>query len=110
MGFTRDHFELFFDKLKKPANAIMLILGILLLADLYLGCPAARQIVLFQLKLFKINPDIHSFRVMTIFGEFTSIDPVARQIDLWGGALLTLVPLISYFSGLVQAIAIKKIT
>jgi hypothetical protein len=109
MAFSLDHFELFFDKLKKPANAIMLILGILLLTDLYLGCPVARQIIIWQFKLFKTNPDIHNFRVITIFGEFNSIEPVVKQIDVWGGGLLAVIPLVSYLSGIIQAIFIKKI-
>lgn len=109
MAFALDHFGLFFDKLKKPSNAILLVLGVLLLIDLHMGCPIARQIVLLQLKLFKINPDVQSFRVITVFGTFTSIGPLVKQIDLWGGGIMAVVPLISYLSGLIQAIAVGKV-
>ena len=104
-----ERFNLFFDKLKSPANTVMLVLGVLMLVDLYFGCPVARHIVVAQLKLFKINPDVHSFRILTVFGEFTNIDPLVKQIDIWSGAILTAVPVLSYLGGLFQALTIKRI-
>jgi hypothetical protein len=63
-----ERFDVFLDKLKSPANAILIVLGVVLLVDYHLGCPLARQIVLLQMRLFKINPDAQNFRLLTVFG------------------------------------------
>ena len=76
-----DRLNPFLDRLKSKTNFVMVILGVIFLADLYFGSPITRQIVLFQCKLMKIDPSSGNLRIVSVFGNFSSIDSMAIMLD-----------------------------
>jgi hypothetical protein len=104
-----ERFELFFEALQKKYTAVMIIIGLLFLADLYFGCPIMRKIILFQMQLFHADPRPGHFRLITIFGKFSSIDPVVKRIDFAIGGIMVVWALWQYVSAFIQCLMIKKI-
>ncbi len=76
-----DRFNPFFEKLKSKSNLIMVILGIIFLVDLYYGSPLTKQIVLLQFKIMKIDPSKGGFKILSVFGRFSSVDSLAKVLD-----------------------------
>jgi hypothetical protein len=104
-----ERFELLHEALQRKYTAIMLIIGILFLVDLYLGCPIMHKIILFQMQLFHVDPRPGHFRMVTIFGKFSSIDPVTKRIDLAIGGIAVAWALWQYVYALFQCLMIKRI-
>jgi len=71
----------FLDELKRPFNAVVLLLGLAFIFDLYHGSPMARQLALLQFNLMHVDIAHKDFRIVTFFGIFPSVDAYARKLD-----------------------------
>lgn len=76
-----ERFYPLFEKLKSKFNLIMVILGIIFLIDLYHGSPLTKQIIIFQLKIMKIDPSKGGFKLLSVFGNFSNVDSLAKVFD-----------------------------
>ncbi len=76
-----DRFLPFLEKLKSKWNFVMVILGIVFLLDLYTGSAITKQIVLFQCRLMNIDPFANGFKIVSVFGRFTSVAAMAKVLD-----------------------------
>jgi hypothetical protein len=98
----------FFEELKSKSNLVFLLIGLGLFADMYFGSPVLRQLVILQCKLFKVNPSAGSFKFVTIFGTFNSVESVARVLDIGVGTISLIISVGSYLKGLVASLAQRK--
>lgn len=102
-----DKFDPFIETLKSRYNLILVLVGIALVADMYLGSPALRQVVFLQLKIMKIDPSRGGFRIISIFGTFTSVDQVAKIFDKAGIIICFCFAGISFLRGFIESLMRK---
>ncbi len=76
-----DRFNPFFEKLKSRSNLIMVIIGVIFLIDLYAGSPITKLVVLLQCRLMNIDPSAGSFKIISMFGNFSSVLSMAKVFD-----------------------------
>ena len=60
----------------------MVILGVIFLVDSFNGSPITRQIVLLQCRIMKIDPSAGGLKILSIFGTFSSVDSMAKVLDI----------------------------
>ncbi len=76
-----DRFNPFLEKLKSKSNPVMVILGVVFLADLFIGSLITRQIVLFQCRIMNIDPAAGGLKILSVFGKFSSVEAMAGVFD-----------------------------
>ncbi len=78
---SADRFLPFLEKLKSKWNFVMVVLGVVFLIDLFAGSPITSQIVLFQCRLMNINPHASGFKIVSVFGRYSSVIAMAKVLD-----------------------------
>ncbi len=76
-----DRYLPFLEKLKSKWNFVMVVLGIVFVIDLFTGSAITRQIVLFQCKLMNIDPNAGGFKIVSVFGRYSSVIAMAKVLD-----------------------------
>jgi hypothetical protein len=105
-----ERFEPLLEALTSKFNIVLLALGCVLLADLYLGSPLMRQILLLQLKIRGVDPSRPGYTIITIFGNFKDVDKLANFFDKSLSIAFFIIPGISIIRGLIISLFSKRVT
>ncbi|MFH0921897.1 MAG: hypothetical protein V1913_16235 [Fibrobacterota bacterium] len=93
----------FIDALKSPFNAVVFLIGITCLIDLYMGSPLAHKLAVLQVRATGADPAVKNFKIVSFFGIFPTFEAYARRLDI-GVSVITLgLSGFYYLRGLVRA-------